>query len=125
MKFELLMEELLDTCVEMRRAGKSSHEIKGFLSSKNINADTIQYLLRESDSIFLSSMIEAATPLPKTRSILWKSIALISTMAFLVLIFLGYFTISVVLLFIMYGVLRNNGVLGPKSKRPNMFDKFE
>ena len=115
--------ELIEEALALRFDGADSEAIGFFLQGKNLTKDTEDFIVKESDSMFLSQLMEKKDPPNRRGSIFWKSAILLLTGLFLLLIYIGRACASLAFLLLLYGGLRNAGIFRGRQIRKSLFDR--
>lgn len=115
---------LVESCLEMLRAGQERSDLKDFLKSHSLDAQSSLEVISEADNQFLLELKEAR-PAPKTKSpnYLWYTLMLLALLGLMVMAALGYFKAGLLVFVLIYLSLRKFRA-SPTSQRNDYFKGF-
>lgn len=99
--------------------GLVSDNIELILSEKGLPEEELNFLLKESDLIFIEHLlaIKKAKEKKKKPRLFFKTLILVISLFSLLAIFLGHARVSFILLILFWGALRSAGVLSCANRR--------
>lgn len=118
------MEELIKECVDLRKNGKENNELKEFLKVKIDDPSQIKQIIKESDIIYLNNI--GARSIKKNNfryKTIVKFIFLILILKLLIPAFLGQYTIGILFLILIFGLIKKNGAIDQELNGSKVFNK--
>lgn len=117
-------EILVESCLNMLREGQERSDLKDFLKSHSLDAQSSLEIISEADNQFLVELKETR-PEPKTKSpnYLWYTLMLLALLGLMVMAALGYFKAGLLVFVLIYLSLRKFRA-SPTSQRNDYFKRF-
>lgn len=117
-----MTDEILEKCLELRKKQQSENNIRSFLAKYNLNEETTERYLRQSDNLYLNTLLYSNPNRGLSEKIqeFIKTIISILIILHVVPFFFGYFNYSlimIILLFIIIKAISKDDIVGKRKSR--------